>query len=268
MKRAWVVSTAATVLIATGCGERADICLTACGVPIPTTVKVFATATDDTMQAYLLTTQPLHAGLNRVYYRFSKIDNDETVTHAAVTQAPQMTMTTGAHGCPRTDPAPAADADALFEAKLVFTMGGAGGTWSNRVQMTPEGGAAHTFDFAALEVAASAEVGTLSSGGTDYVVTLAMSEASPHVGKNPLVVTLHAAQPDGTYVAITDAQLKLVPVMTSMGHGSPGNVNPTFVADAEYSGVVNLSMSGGWDVGLEVRRAGVLLGTAHYVFRV
>ena len=47
------------------------------------------------------------------------------------------------------------------------------------------------------------------------------------IGLNPVVVTLHESTDMGmTFTPVNDAAIALDPQMPSMGHGSPGSVNP------------------------------------------
>jgi len=250
------------------CGERADICLENCGEPLPTTLTVLANATDDTVLALMMGAVLPRVGLNHVYYRFSDLDSDATFDVAAITQVPQMTKGTTVFGCPTTDPGPTADEEALFAAKILFTMPTEDdGSWTTQVQMTPDGGSLHTFDFGPVPVAATDEVTTFDDSGTEYVVSLALTEGSVHVGNNPFTISVHALQTDSNYVAIEDAHIRVIPFMTSMGHGSAGNIDPEFRIHGEYDGSFNLSMRGGWDVRFEIRRGGDLIGTVSYDFR-
>ncbi|AZQ65262.1 hypothetical protein EI427_23905 [Flammeovirga pectinis] len=55
-----------------------------------------------------------------------------------------------------------------------------------------------------------------------------------------------------TYVPYTDLTFGVTPHMPSMDHGSPNNVDPVASTDGVYTGVVNFSMLGDWQLKLNV----------------
>jgi hypothetical protein len=48
--------------------------------------------------------------------------------------------------------------------------------------------------------------------------------------------------------------------MPSMGHGSSGNVSPVHTADGIYTGKVNFSMTGDWQITLKLKRGDMMIG--------
>jgi len=52
--------------------------------------------------------------------------------------------------------------------------------------------------------------------------------------------------------------------MLSMGHSSPGNVNPTYTDIGHYKGKVAFSMSGLWRVYMNIKRNNVTVSDSSY----
>lgn len=77
--------------------------------------------------------------------------------------------------------------------------------------------------------------------------------SAPRVGLNPVIVTLHRMDGAMVFTGVDDATLVLDPQMPSMGHGSPGSVNPTITAvSGVYEGQLSFSMAGAWETTLTV----------------
>jgi hypothetical protein len=244
----------------------------ACGgignAPIPevaaskTSVAV-APANDLTVE--LLTDTQLETGMTPVYLRITT-PAGLTITDAAVTFMPMMTMSTGmSHSCPVMN-APTVGSDGLYRADVVFLMASSDvDTWSATVDVTRPGADAAQVSFPVLTVTDSGRVKTftytdpVSSVATKYVTSLNFV-SPPKVGLNPIVFTVHWRQDMMTFPSVDDAELVLDPEMPSMGHGSPGGLNPTLTAPGRYEGQLSFSMAGEWQTTVTVNRAGVTVG--------
>jgi hypothetical protein len=55
--------------------------------------------------------------------------------------------------------------------------------------------------------------------------------------------------------------------MPSMGHGSPGSVDPAHTALGRYAGQLSFSMPGDWETTLTVSRGGAVLGAPKFATR-
>ena len=99
-----------------------------------------------------------------------------------------------------------------------------------------------------------------TSVATRYVTSLNFT-GSPQVGLNPIVFTVHSVQPGMlTFPPVDDATLVLDPQMPSMGHGSPGSVNPTATSLGRYEGKLSFSMAGPWETTVTVSQNDVTVG--------
>jgi hypothetical protein len=198
------------------------------------------------------------------------------VTSAALTQRPMMAMMSMEHGTPNEQPPAVADAQGLFPAKIVFIMataasGSDAGTW--RIELSVDlqnGSAAEELMFADVEVAASQARKDLlvanGMGGTVPVVVTLNFGKEPSVGHNAFTLTAHKKTQMGmVWEPMTDWAITVTPTMPTMGHGSPGNVNPSHVAAGRYEGSVNFTMGGLWSVVFDFEDAmGASLGDVEY----
>lgn len=224
-----------------------------------------AASTAAGLSVKLLADGPLETGLNTVYIDV-KDSAGRAVEGATVTFTPAMAMSSGKnHGAPVLGPA-TLEADGLYQTAVVFQMAsGDMGRWSAKVSVERPGTAAEDFTFDELNVAESglARVFSYAAPQDDttrkYVASLSFKQA-PKVGLNPIVATLHHMADMFRFEPIDDATLALDPQMPSMGHGSPGSVDPTRVAAGRYEGQLSFSMPGEWEVTVSVERAGVSIG--------
>jgi hypothetical protein len=161
---------------------------------------------------------------------------------------------------------PTVGADGLYHCEVVFQMASSAmGSWSATVGVTPAGSSAVEASFPTLTVTDSGRAKTFSytdpvtSVVTKYVASLNF-EAAPRVGLNPVIVTLHRMQDMMTFAPVDDATFVLDPQMPSMGHGSPGSVNPTLTSSGVYDGQLSFSMTGDWETTVTVSRGGVTIG--------
>ena len=99
----------------------------------------------------------------------------------------------------------------------------------------------------------------VSSVATQYVASLSFVSL-PTIGLNPIVFTLQENQDMITLVPVSDATVILDPQMPSMGHGSPGSINPTPTSPGLYEGKLSFSMTGTWQTTVTVREGAITLG--------
>ena len=213
----------------------------------------------------LLTDNALQTGLTPIYVKVTT-NGGQAVTDATVTFVPLMSMSSGMqHSAPVLDQ-PAIAPDGLYHGSVVFQMAsGAMDSWSATVDVTQPGAAPVEAKFATLTVADSgrSQVFTytdpVSAMASKYVSSLNFT-ASPKIGLNPIVFTLHQMQDMMTFVPVNDATLALDPEMPSMGHGSPGSVPPILTAPGRYEGSLSFSMAGPWETTVTVTEAAAVLG--------
>jgi hypothetical protein len=84
------------------------------------------------------------------------------------------------------------------------------------------------------------------------------------VGLNDVEFLIYKKVNNTYFPAITDYTTEIVPLMPSMGHGSPNNINPIHSINGHYKGKVNFTMSGLWQIQLKLAKNGVLLSDQIY----
>lgn len=228
-----------------------------------------ATAAAGDLTVELLTDARLETGTTRIYLRV-RDGAGQPITDAAVTFQPTMTMTGSmAHGAPVLG-SPTVGADGLYGVRVVFQMPTSDiGSWSAVVGVTRPGAATLEASFPALDVADSGRAKSFSytepgaSTATKYVASLNL-EAEPKVGLNPVVVTLHRMEDMMTFVPVDDAAIALDPQMPSMGHGSPGSVDPTLTSAGDYEGQLSFAMAGEWLTTVTFSRGGAVIGAPQF----
>jgi hypothetical protein len=246
----------------------AVLSLAACGgsTPAPAAKVSLGTATAGTYTVELLADKALGTGGNAIYAKVTVTATGAAVTDAGLTIKPMMDMVTMQHSCPVTGPFEYDATNALYDTGVVFQMAG---TWTATVALTPSGGSPLTASYTGLVVTdtGSAKSFTVGSGmmAVKYVLSMDFVSA-PIVGLNPIMVALFSSTDMGmTFTAVDDASFVLDPQMPSMGHGSPGSVNPTLVADGVYSGKLSLSMPGTWETTVTVNRGGATLAAPKFL---
>jgi hypothetical protein len=246
------------------------VALTACGStasgPETTVAKTSlgqVVAGDVTVE--LLTLDHLATGLTPVFCRITAAG--QPVTDATVTFLPIMAMSSGMkHSAPVLGAATPDEAHD-YATSVVFQMASSAmDVWSAKVSVSRPGKDAVEATFPTLAVEDSGRAKTFScadaAGGTTskYVASLNF-KAPPKVGLNPAVITLHRMKDMTTFEEVAGATLEIDPQMPSMGHGSPGSVQPTKTTLGRYEAEVSFSMPGTWETTLTVRGAGTTLGT-------
>ncbi|MCC7070530.1 MAG: FixH family protein [Deltaproteobacteria bacterium] len=212
----------------------------------------------------------LRAGRNTILLALRDEASDEPVRAATITQAWQMTMPEMTHGCPARNPITGTTDDGRYPAAVLRPRASSTtATWSNRVSVATGGGAEHLLVFTDLPVAPSDRAITLEGAdGASYLVTLSFAEGTsdnhePALGANPYILTVHEASSALSYAPVSDAALQVSADMPAMGHGAD-TPPPSYDAEGEYVGAMELAMAGAWRVSFALSRAGVPLGVAAF----
>lgn len=233
------------------------------------TVTHIATASAGTLTVELLTEGPrLETGLNPILLRITTASG-QVVSDADVTFMPEMAMSGGMnHGAPVIG-MPQAGTDGIYRVEVVFQMASSMmATWSAMVGVTRPSEATLDATFDMLPVSDGGCARTFTHFDPDaaltskYVASLNL-RATPRVGLNPVVATLHRMDMM-TFAPVTDATMTLRPWMTAMGHGANGSVNPTHASLGRYEGEVAFSMAGTWETTLTIVQGGQTLGAPKF----
>ncbi|HEU4382835.1 MAG TPA: FixH family protein [Anaeromyxobacteraceae bacterium] len=252
--RALLLATSLAALSLAACGDSA--------APPPTSKVSLGSATAGGYTVELFADEALGTGLNAVHARVTSGGTGAAVTDAAVAIVPMMDMGTMQHSCPVSGPMAWDASVALYGANLVFQMAG---TWTATVTVTRPATPPVDVAFPSLPVVDTGCAKTFTVAMAKYV--LSMNYVTPPVvGLNPILVTLHSTTDMGmTFAPVDDASFALDPQMPSMGHGSPGSVAPTLVADGVYQGQLSFNMRGDWETTVAVTRGGVTLAAPKFL---
>lgn len=216
----------------------------------------------------LWTDRPLAVGVNRLQYRV--LQGGQAQTSATLAQKPLMNMvsTGSSHGAPVVDPLDTANDTGRFEGTVVFVMASSGSdAWDLTLDVTLPQGATASPKWTALAVAERDVKRTLTAGSGTMTekLTLTLDLPAPVMGINDYRLTAHKMDMmTHGFKPVADLSFHVTPQMTSMGHGSSGNLDPTGGADGFYAGQLNFSMSGEWDLKVDVSRGATALGSVDY----
>ena len=248
---------AIAVLLAAACGGSS---------PAPTVKTSVATVQQSGLKVELLAASRLEVGMTPIWIKITTTSGD-LVRDAGVKVVPLMTMADKSHSAPVIESPEYMDGE-YYGFAVVFSMpSGAMGTWSASVTVQRPTGDPVVAVFDNLTVADTGRARSFSytepgaTMATKYLASLNFDEP-PRVGLNPVTVTLHRMQDMMTFMPVTDAVISLDPQMPSMGHGSPGSVNPTHTTLGRYAGKLSFSMAGDWQTTLTIKKpTGETLGS-------
>ncbi|NJM15360.1 MAG: hypothetical protein HC896_08245 [Bacteroidales bacterium] len=158
------------------------------------------------------------------------------------------------HAAPVEQPANASDEDGLFAAAVVFIMPTTAGTWALRTAI--EVGNVKDTVLLALPLVTEPEesrmIGAVSPvDAAKYFISL-IAPMQPEAKLNDLEFTVHTKKSMMDFPAVNDLKIVFEPTMPSMDHGSPNNVNPVFISNGHYKGKVNFTMTGWWQLDIDV----------------
>jgi YtkA-like len=142
------------------------------------------------------------------------------------------------------------------------------GMYELRVRFTA-GGKTDSVSIIALVRPSWKVVETLGTDGGTYFLTFAEPQ-SPRVGVQDFSVFVHRLNTStgtGTdYTPVSGLALYQEPTMPSMGHGSEGNVSPTYRVGGRYDGKISFNMTGDWRIDMTVRQGNSMLLETFFFF--
>ncbi|WP_017259094.1 FixH family protein [Pedobacter arcticus] len=229
--------------------------------PNPTINKIKvgeAMITDANTKLQIWADADLNTGYNKLYLIALDATTNEPKSDATFAIKPMMTMTmTGGMTMTHSSPFEQADAAAkknnLTPAAAVFTMPTSdSGFW--KMEVTLNNNKKAIIPIKVEESKQSRLIMASTADKTNYIVALLPNPAYK-IGANDFELQISRKIDANTYTPVNDFTVEMTPEMPDMGHGSPNNVNPTFVANGHYKGKVNFTMSGYWKVNLKIKDA-------------
>jgi hypothetical protein len=212
--------------------------------------------------------QELFVGYNKIYTILLEKGTMNQVKSAEVTYMPMMDMATMSHTCPTENPISTDPTGGLFEGAAVFIMPtGDMGTW--RFGVTVKDLSNNLLGQVDIDISvkmpADVRVFSFESPIDMKKIFITLAEPSkPITGMNDLIVLAHYKAGMTSFPAVEDLIIEFEPLMPSMGHGSPDNVNPVHMTIGHYQGEVNLSMPGWWQLNMTIKdNTGAILDDDH-----
>jgi hypothetical protein len=197
--------------------------------------------------------EALFVGYNNLYIALFDSVSNEQITNTSIDLVPMMDMMSMKHSAPFVRPGDSPDpVTKAFKAAVVFIMpSSAQGDWSLNLHI-------HNFD-PINEVDLSIPVNVIpksegrvmsflrKSDSASIFVTL-IEPVKPEVGLNKITYGVYTRKSMMDFPPVEDLNMEIEPMMLSMGHGSPNNVNPSHVGNGIYEGTVNFTMTGKWTI--------------------
>lgn len=179
--------------------------------------------------------------------------NDITVDH--IDWTPVMNMTSMKHSCPVSAIVKVADKKTLYRGMILFQMAQNDlEYWNLTIDYQVHHTEYHVVDRIAVYPSDKRTVNVFSGpDGARYVLGY-IEPKKPSIGLNDMVVGLYKMENMMTFSTVDHYKIKIDPRMPSMGnHGSPNNVDLTQpIAGGFYYGKLALTMTGEWDINLQV----------------
>lgn len=230
-------------------------------MPNPTVNKIKvgeAYATGAGTKIQLWADADLNTGYNKLYLTALDSASNQTKADATFAIKPIMTMTmaggmTMTHSCPFEQADAAAKKNNLTPAAAVFSMPTSeSGFWQMEVTLSNNKKA--IIPITVKQPVESRLIMATATDKTTYMVALLPNPAYK-IGSNDFELQISRKIDGNTYAPVNDFTVEITPEMPDMGHGSPNNVNPTFIANGHYKGKVNFTMTGYWKVNLKIKNA-------------
>jgi hypothetical protein len=216
-------------------------------------------------KAVVYSTSNLFVGYNQLFVAMYDSVTNTRLNDGHFEAEPMMMMGDMEHSCPTENQDVSIPTDKFWKANIIFTMAG---NWhlhmhfhNHKVDMEGEGELDINVVSPALPLVKST---VIAADDSSLLYVTLVSSKKPIAGLNNFEVALHKAESLTSYVAVNDYTVEIEPLMLSMGHGSTGNINPTFTADGHYKGTVNYSMPGAWRVKITLKKNGNVMDNTIY----
>jgi hypothetical protein len=209
--------------------------------------------------------EELFTGYNQLYFALYDSLTGQPITDSHIHINPIMNMQTMSHSCPVEEPE-SETVNKLFPAAILFTMPSSDmGSWKleTKIHNHVNGlfGKA-SFDINVKSASPSPVISFQASTGERFYMSYRFPEKQK-VGINDFEVIAFTSA-DGKFVPAENLNMKLIPEMPSMDHGSPNNEDPIHVGKGHYKGKANFTMTGEWRLQLELTAESSLLENKYF----
>lgn len=232
--------------------------------PTLTLVKIGETyLSGGNAKAVVYSTKELETGYNEIYVALYDSTDGSRLSRGHFEVTPMMDMGSMQHSSPVENTEDTTTTNGYFKCGVVFTMPGGASKWSLNFAFHNHKNEKMGRGSLGISVKASTpsrSKSTLIFQENNAALFLTfLNPLKPAVGINDLEITLHKKINNNQFDPVNDYTIQMEPVMPSMGHSSPNNVNPVLTANGHYKGKVNFTMSGLWQIKLKLYKSGVLL---------
>ncbi len=203
----------------------------------------------------------LSVGYQKLYTAMYDSATNKRITHGHFDLTPVMDMGSMVHSAPveniEGDTMPSKQ---LWQAAAVFTMGG---TWKLQINFHNHTnnleGEGETQVSVATPTTSVMKSFIITADDSAKVFVSLIKPNAPKIGLNDFEIAIHKKADMMNFPAVENYTVEINPIMPSMGHGSPNNVNPVHTANGHYLGKVNFTMTGLWRVNLIIKKNGVMI---------
>lgn len=219
-------------------------------------------------KAYLYSDKNLETGYNEIFVALFDSTDGTRLSNGHFDITPMMNMGSMIHSSPVENTEDTMTTNGYFRSAVVFSMAGTALEWSLNLSFHNHKNEKNGIGSIGVNVIASSPVKfkstvlTLDSNSKVFITLI--KPTKPLVGINDIEFVLHKKTGMMTYPSIDNYTIEIEPYMPSMGHGSPGNINPINSGQGHYLGKVNFTMSGLWNVKIKLYKAGVLISDDQY----
>lgn len=207
---------------------------------------------------------PLFVGYNTISVVLKNAANNSPITNAIVSVMPMMHLMDMSHSCPVINNTSSINENGQYTFDVVFVMpSGDMGSWEITFVIEHDGELIEII--VPVTVIQPSETRLMSfvsmtDETTKYFVAY-IDPKTPQVGENNLELAVYKKSSMMNWPAVEGITFELEPWMTTMEHSSSNNIAPFDVGDGYYSGKVNFTMTGDWEIRLTAKIGGEVIGT-------
>lgn len=212
----------------------------------------------------------LVTGYNTLYIAVTDPSTGGVIDDAHLKVTPMMDMDAGhSHTTPVMNAElHTSDENGLYKIGVYFVMSSMGGQWRLDLELhnhMNDKEAEASMDINVKEPSDRLSGNFIAADDSSRLFVCWVKDEAPIVGMNDFKLAVFKRQDMMTFVPVNDLSISITPEMPTMGHGSPGNVNPSSVGEGQYEGKVNFTMTGYWKVNIEMTRSGNAVSNAFYL---
>lgn len=258
--------TFATILLATNACKKDESITTINPTPtdqIPSNYKLIGETYiyGAAAKAKVYAEKELFVGYNKIFVAMFDSVSNTRLTDGHFDVIPMMDMGMMKHSAPVEITDESIPSDKFWKAAIVFIMPSSAGKWTlnmafhnHKTDKEGEG----ELEVNVINPTTSVMKSFTANDSTNLFVSL-IQPNSPKIGLNNFEISIHKKDSLMGFTAVDDYNVEIVPIMPSMGHGSPNNVNPVFTELGHYTGLVNFTMTGLWNVKIIIKKNGVII---------